>query len=387
MKARILLLLLILTVFHVVVSQSIKGRVTDAETGEAMSFATVYLENSTIGDITDKQGKFTLRNLPVGKYIIAASFVGYDVTRHEIVLSEGGELTVNLQMSKSSVMLKEVEVVEDLQKRKEYLAQFKSAFLGATSFSNNVRIENDEVLYFKEFEDNTILRAFAGAPIEVTNKALGYRIYYSLIEFSFNKQSGLLRLFGSARFEELRKKTRKKSLRNRQAAYEGSLLHFFRWIRDPDRDESYTVRAFQRKVERVDTVKVRLGGFKVVKNDPIRSSAPPDATTKTKLIPKYKDIVGGILDAGELAFYDVDNKCFLKGGSYYIIYRGKSLPGFTRPGLKTENPTSLLFIYANNLLIYANGGVDNPGALYTEGYWSWAENASTLLPMDYRSQD
>ncbi|MEL7003878.1 MAG: TonB-dependent receptor, partial [Bacteroidota bacterium] len=75
---------------------SIKGRVIgrllDADTNEPLAFASVVLrspsQNKDInGTITDGDGNFKLTEVPVGKYELLISFVGYDLKKQTIELS------------------------------------------------------------------------------------------------------------------------------------------------------------------------------------------------------------------------------------------------------------------------------------------------------------
>ncbi len=55
----------------------IAGRVTDASTKEVMIGATVMLQGTTIGTITDVDGFYTMNNIPPGKYTVSVSYVGH----------------------------------------------------------------------------------------------------------------------------------------------------------------------------------------------------------------------------------------------------------------------------------------------------------------------
>ena len=57
----------------------IEGCVTDSS-GDAMPYATVYVEGSTLGAITDATGHYSLR-VERGKHTIVASLLGYEEHR------------------------------------------------------------------------------------------------------------------------------------------------------------------------------------------------------------------------------------------------------------------------------------------------------------------
>ena len=62
-------------------SCSVKGRVTDAKTGEALVGAIVVLKGTTHGAYTDTKGYFAIDNLKPGRYTITASCVGYSTAK------------------------------------------------------------------------------------------------------------------------------------------------------------------------------------------------------------------------------------------------------------------------------------------------------------------
>ena len=56
---------------------SIKGTVTDASNGELLLGATILIENTTKGTMTDFDGNYLFENLPFGTYKIIARFLAY----------------------------------------------------------------------------------------------------------------------------------------------------------------------------------------------------------------------------------------------------------------------------------------------------------------------
>lgn len=67
------------------------GEVVDANTGEPLAYAVVSIINpsdTTIvtGAVTNKDGKFSVKNIPVGKYIIRIKFIGYRSAKNDSLL-------------------------------------------------------------------------------------------------------------------------------------------------------------------------------------------------------------------------------------------------------------------------------------------------------------
>lgn len=85
MKTKFFLLLLLINGL-VRAQSSISGRVSDADTKEAVPFANVVVSNTTTGTTTDETGQFKLQ-LPAGKTSIIISSIGYK--SDTLVLSKG----------------------------------------------------------------------------------------------------------------------------------------------------------------------------------------------------------------------------------------------------------------------------------------------------------
>ncbi|MEI9945989.1 MAG: TonB-dependent receptor [Chitinophagaceae bacterium] len=94
---------------------TISGTVVDDKTN-AVADASVYILNTNSGTFTDKQGRFELKNIPEGKYIIQVSAVGFAVINEEI---DKNNTNIAVTLSQSSIHLD--EVIVSAQKREELL--------------------------------------------------------------------------------------------------------------------------------------------------------------------------------------------------------------------------------------------------------------------------
>lgn len=90
-----LLIYSLLLSWHFVTAQSISGRVTDAGTGEGLSYVNVHLDTSRIGTATDTRGLFTLNNLSPGSYNIIFTMIGYQTVT--VNATPGQSLEIALQ--------------------------------------------------------------------------------------------------------------------------------------------------------------------------------------------------------------------------------------------------------------------------------------------------
>jgi len=76
--------------------QTIRGVVLDAESRQPLPGATIVLlgSNPLLGTSTDLDGTFRLENVPVGRWDLGATFVGYEPTRRDQLLVTAGKETV-----------------------------------------------------------------------------------------------------------------------------------------------------------------------------------------------------------------------------------------------------------------------------------------------------
>lgn len=209
---------------------NISGRVVD-EKNQALPFSTVYINQTTIGTVTDVDGKFILKNLPVGENDLIVSFVGYEPFQTPVSVKAGETSHISISLSPSTVSLKEVEVrsKRDAEWERRF-GRFKEVFFGKTANADLCKIANPWVLEFRE--DPTLgLIADASAPLEIENLSLGYKLSYTLLKFA--TVDGAFTIYGLVQFKEMETTDKKLasvwSTRRKQAYY-GSPRHLFKSI-------------------------------------------------------------------------------------------------------------------------------------------------------------
>lgn len=90
---------------------TIRGSVYDDATGEYLPGVTIFLEGTTMGTLTDLDGKFSL-NVPSGSYNMRVSFISYETMIIQGVQVNEGQVTLfeNLRLKETSVELTEVVI-------------------------------------------------------------------------------------------------------------------------------------------------------------------------------------------------------------------------------------------------------------------------------------
>jgi len=90
--------------------QTISGIVND-ENGVPMPGVTVRIDGTTNGDATDLEGKYEIKNAPVGEQVLVFTFIGYKESRETVNVPPSGNVSFNKDMSLDSESLDEFVVV------------------------------------------------------------------------------------------------------------------------------------------------------------------------------------------------------------------------------------------------------------------------------------
>lgn len=75
---------------------TVAGYVRDIRNGEAIAGASVTIENTSIGVVTDQFGYYNI-TLPAGRYVMQISSVGMKETKRDFILNSDGKLNIDLQ--------------------------------------------------------------------------------------------------------------------------------------------------------------------------------------------------------------------------------------------------------------------------------------------------
>ena len=97
---------------------TIRGFVSDKNTGEAIMFCNVTIDGTSQGSQTDLNGMYTLSKIPVGKHKIVVTFIGYKKLTQDISLNKGQILTLKFELESSTVNIGEVEISAERQEMK-----------------------------------------------------------------------------------------------------------------------------------------------------------------------------------------------------------------------------------------------------------------------------
>ena len=88
----------------------IAGTVVDAESGEQLEFAQIYIQALNMGAMSDEEGRFSIQNVPPGTHELKADLIGYSGIAQTVTVTAAQTVTVALQMAPSALFLDEVVV-------------------------------------------------------------------------------------------------------------------------------------------------------------------------------------------------------------------------------------------------------------------------------------
>ena len=232
-----ILIILFLIVCNASFAQIIRGTVLDSESKEPIENAVVYVNGTSVGSYSNRQGYFELdvaKVYPLPITFSALGFISKSLPNYET------DNPMIIYLAPKIFELNEVVIKGNSKSRNFYLKTFKNAFLGNTFNAARCKIENEYDIVFS-YDDNGTLKAFANKPILIKNSVLGYNIIYYLDKFIYHKESEHMILHGTIifkEFEDLRKSEKSKYLRRRNSAYMGSRMHFIRELWNNNLEES-----------------------------------------------------------------------------------------------------------------------------------------------------
>lgn len=111
---------------------SLSGIVVDAETGEPLPYANVYLADASTGTATGVSGHFTLANVLSGPHALMASYVGYTPAVDSVLIPEGGQVRRRIALRPDVRVLSSQPLVVD-----GLVPRLPSAVLGQDALSQD----------------------------------------------------------------------------------------------------------------------------------------------------------------------------------------------------------------------------------------------------------
>lgn len=352
----------------------ISGRVIDEETQQPLKGASVYINNTTKGVVTNENGEFELGPFAPGRYEVIASYVGYITLLYSAEI-KAATVRISFRLAKKEEVLRPVLVLTD-ETRRRYLQIFKEYVLGSTAAAGKCKIKNIEEIQFAPGATKDDVSAYTEKELVIENPELGYTIYFELLDFNYNKQSSSTYFFGYTRYVDWGKDNhaKKKWLKKRKEVYEGSTMHFYRSLINKNLNaDGFSVQQLiaMQKGKRDSG----LNKGNIVLQQENKGMKMAVKTFEDSMIRLYSDSVYRIY---ELRIGDgwrinyakntaLKNEILRKDG--LILQPAKG----TNSGLRLRQAPALL---SDKGILYT------PVNVYSDGMWSY-ERLANMLPEDY----
>jgi hypothetical protein len=386
---RIYLFLLFLFPFIGNSQTALKGRVLDAEKSTPIPGASIFLNNTSVGTVTNSQGLFELL-IPAGRFDLIVSSIGYETANLPIgTAGQSATQTIKLQPKAKEL---ETVVIAPFEKEgwEKWGAFFIENFIGTSALAKDCKLVNPLAVKFRHNKKTGELTAHAFEPLIIQNKALGYILHYDLETFSYNFQSGYILFQGYPYFEPMRggPARQKRWTGKRNSAYDGSLLHFMRSVyRNKIGEQGFEVRALQ-KIPNGEKARVQLL-YKTWSQQQLYANKDSAAYYEKILAqPAEFSIIGKNLLPGDSIGYAMDSvTAGLEFEDYLlVIYKNKTAPPEYRQHVLNAGSamaSQIALLNKRPVAIQANGSFFEPADLLSMGYWGWSEKIATMLPFDF----
>lgn len=365
MRAFILTFCLIAFPLLVSSQSTISGTVTDSETGEPIFNATIFLENTTKGTVSDPDGKFEIEGI-FGEFPnLVISHIGY----YSKTLSIKGRKTVNFKLKPNVKQLQTVEIEQNKDRKWQRLfARFEDAFIGHTANSEKVEVMNPWVMEFEK-EGSDGLKGKSLDLLQIENRSTGYSLKFLVEAFTANSNETVYKgkpVFTpltpandaeKAAWEEARKRT-----------YLGSRQHFLYALHN----DKVSEEGFLMYYAEFDQKNAKFVTKQAVKREDILRHNTLAFSRFLKVI-----YTGAKPEKGFVKEFSSTTRIGTGGSSLgtgmFIIEKSAA----------SQGQISFLFTRSSRGVVISENGVPkNPQALLEYGYWSWMRVAD-LLPYEY----
>jgi len=208
--------------------RNISGKIIDAENGNPVPGASVFIANSTVGTITDAEGYYSLNIPGAGNYQLTVSHVGYQAVFKEIA-SGNTEMVLNVALFAHE--LDEVTVAKKVRFRQTDINLFWRTILGKNPSRNTIQVLNPEAVYYFYNPETRILTVTCREPLQIVNYETGYRIQSVLNAFKHNYNTDMTDWIQRDSYTELEPSTVRQQNswgKKRQEVYKLSLTKFIK---------------------------------------------------------------------------------------------------------------------------------------------------------------
>ncbi|MGG9963294.1 carboxypeptidase-like regulatory domain-containing protein [Ferruginibacter sp. SUN106] len=362
MRSNLLFLILYLlpaSVFSQQTDYYITGKIIDAVTKAPLPGASVFAQNTTIGTAADAEGNFKL-SLPAGGYDLIITCIGYQPEIRRISASENNSKNIVVELMQKDKSLKDVVISNELADGWEkYGAFFLENFIGKTFNSNSCSIANKQVLKFYFSTKKNTLKVLADTPLIIVNKALGYKIKYTLVSFSYDYDKLITLYKGYPLYEELQPEDTLEKINweaARLKAYNGSMIHFMRSLYQKQvKENGFEIKYLKKRFSEKETLVPILNYYQALGYE------IDDSTQDVLVLPEENELV-------VIYNKDVPEQTYVKADPTASVKYQLSVLTF--------KPAQVIGVEVNGYYFEQTG-------ITKSGYMAWMRMANTL-PYDFK---
>tara|TARA_B100001971_G_scaffold34314_1_gene29220 strand:- start:1135 stop:3552 length:2418 start_codon:yes stop_codon:yes gene_type:complete len=92
---------------------TISGFVRDDATGEPISYANIFLANTSLGAASSQEGYYVITKIPLGSYEINASMIGYGIYKEQIIVSARETVRLDIRLTEQAIEASEILVTAE----------------------------------------------------------------------------------------------------------------------------------------------------------------------------------------------------------------------------------------------------------------------------------
>jgi|GEM_PF-1494360 len=410
MYRNLLLFIFIIWMHHANAQKNISGRVFDETSKSNLAGASIYVNNSAKGTVTDSKGEF---NLVVPSNLEIELVISYLSYYKKVIKIKIGEEFVDktITLNRKEAVLNQVTIQGKInpKTRKKWLDIFREAFIGKYDHNGNACIiKNPDVIKFDYDVAANELQAYAEVPIIIENIRTKYLISIDLSMFKCNINNGLVQFNYTASFKDLAKPNDLNIKLHRNEYYYSSQMHFLRSLyRNTLSEEGFGVYRLRWQLneekKRVG-LSIRQRSFLLYENDLAKIDletlfASKDTVLYYQKVLQQDDYLDGKLEPIDLSKFvnrsTQDSLLQFKPQDTLLIYhirttqqlKNRSLPEFHQRIVNQNKIVphiykSVMFSYDGRPVSVNSNGKFYTGQLFVEGDMS--RKISGLIPDDYQ---
>ena len=359
-------------------TSQVNGVIINAADNSKLASASIFINNSSKGTISNADGTFTLSGITERNFELVVSYTGFVSVSLKITPENMGRFQTIKMVPRKEMMEGVSIMVPEKDGWKTWGKFFTECFIGRSDFAKECVIENPKALRFFNDKRNNRLTAYSNTSLIIKNTYTGYTNFQELETHNANK--------------------RKRWLQARKEAYYGSIMQFMRAVfADSVAEEGFEVHE-KIRIDNTDTLfnKIYLpGNMPTVRIGNEGYKARAGEIPSFKKIPDYVDLI----NLKNLSFKDAvtfdsssKQKEFYFDNYIQVVYKNANakmdyiiangLPKYLKMKQSSEAKLSL----EEPLIIEKDGSYFNSLNMISSGYWGWYKMAE-MLPSDYEIQN